>query len=140
MDRYPVVHFELPYEDRDRAAEFYARAFGWGVQKLGPELGDYVVVTTGEVDPVTQRPSEPGVINGGLFRRNDPAQQPSVVVAVDDIHAAMGRVEMAGGEILGGVVPGEPDDIPGVGLYCAVRDSEGNRLGLLEAAARPANA
>lgn len=136
MDAYPVVHFELPYEDRDRAAGFYARAFGWEAEKLGPELGDYVVVTTAELDPSTQRPKEPGVINGGLFRRSDPDQQPSVVVAVGDLRAAMARVEAAGGEVLGGSTPGEPDDIPGVGLYCAVRDSEGNRIGMLQPAPR----
>jgi predicted enzyme related to lactoylglutathione lyase len=28
--------------------------------------------------------------------------------------------------------PGEPDDIPGVGLYCSILDSEGNRVGMLE--------
>lgn len=24
----PVVHFEMPYEDRERLVEFYTRAFG----------------------------------------------------------------------------------------------------------------
>jgi len=28
--------------------------------------------------------------------------------------------------------PGEPDDIPGVGLYCAFIDTEGNRLSMLQ--------
>ena len=25
----PVVHFEMPYEDRMRMAQFYESAFGW---------------------------------------------------------------------------------------------------------------
>ena len=29
-----VVHFEMPYDDRDRMAKFYASAFGWHTQKL----------------------------------------------------------------------------------------------------------
>ena len=40
----PVVHFEMPYEDRNRMADFYSKAFGWKPQMLGPEMGDYVVV------------------------------------------------------------------------------------------------
>lgn len=37
----PVVHFELPVEDRDRASEFYSTVFGWEANKLGPEMGNY---------------------------------------------------------------------------------------------------
>ena len=79
----PVVHFEMPAEDRKRMAEFYARAFGWRTQMLGPEMGNYVVVTTTELDEDgAQR--KPGSINGGFFQRSDdkPDQYPSVVVAV----------------------------------------------------------
>ena len=43
-----VVHFEMPYKDRERAARFYAAAFGWAHQMLGPEMGDYLLVTTAE--------------------------------------------------------------------------------------------
>lgn len=42
----PVVHFEMPYRDRARAAGFYAAAFGWGCENLGPEMGDSLLVTT----------------------------------------------------------------------------------------------
>ena len=41
----PVVHFELPYENRERAAQFYATAFNWKTHFLGPEMGDYVLVS-----------------------------------------------------------------------------------------------
>jgi uncharacterized protein len=30
----PVVHFEMPYDDRQRMAQFYASAFGWQTQLL----------------------------------------------------------------------------------------------------------
>ena len=36
----PVVHFEMPYEDRDRMVRFYEKVFGWKGQKLGPEMGN----------------------------------------------------------------------------------------------------
>ena len=45
----PVVHFEMPYEDKNRMAEFYKQAFSWKAQMMGPEMGDYVVMQTGEV-------------------------------------------------------------------------------------------
>jgi predicted enzyme related to lactoylglutathione lyase len=34
--------------------------------------------------------------------------------------------------VLGGRKPGEPDEIPGVGLYVSFLDTEGNRVGLLQ--------
>ena len=32
----PVVHFELPAEDRERMAAFYTTAFGWQTQLPRP--------------------------------------------------------------------------------------------------------
>lgn len=127
MTRYPVVHFEMPYDDADRAAAFYSAAFGWGMNQFGPEMGNYVTAETSETKD--GRPTEPGHINGGLFPRDPeaPGQHPSVVVGVDDIQAAVARVNEAGGEVLG-----EPIDIPGVGLYVAFLDTEGNRASILQ--------
>jgi uncharacterized protein len=127
----PVVHFEMPYEDRDRMAEFYSKAFGWQAQKLGPEMGDYVVAWTGETDPQTRMVKNPGQINGGFFKRSKPDQVPSIVIAVEDIEAAMKNVEAAGGKVLGGMT-GRFDDIPGIGLYAGFIDSEGNRASMLQ--------
>ena len=64
----PVVHFELPAADSKRMAGFYARAFGWQTKQLGPEMGNYVVVTTTELG-ANQLPKEPGRINGGFFTK-----------------------------------------------------------------------
>ena len=36
----PVVHFEMPYDDRERMATFYQSAFGWQTQMLGQEMGN----------------------------------------------------------------------------------------------------
>ena len=97
----PVVHFEMPYDNRQRMAAFYQSAFGWQTQMLGEEMGHYVVAhTTETVDGMV---STPGTINGGFYERKPdwPAQHPSVVIAVDDIRAAMQQVAAAGGEVLG---------------------------------------
>ena len=132
MKMSPVVHFEMPYEDGKRMADFYAKAFGWQAQMLGQEMGNYVVVSTGETDEKTRMLKQPGMINGGFFKRTKDLQFPSVVINVEDIHAAMKEVEAAGGKVLGGQKPGEPDDIPGVGLYVSFIDTEGNRVGMLQ--------
>jgi len=42
----PVVHFEMPYRERERAARFYTAAFGWQVQMLGQEMGHYLLNTS----------------------------------------------------------------------------------------------
>jgi len=44
----PVVHFELPAEDRERMAAFYTKAFGWEAEMFGPEMRNYTLVTTTE--------------------------------------------------------------------------------------------
>jgi hypothetical protein len=128
-----VVHFEMPYDDRERMAKFYQNAFGWQTRMLGQEMGNYVLATTTESDE--SGPKKPGAINGGFFPKKPdwPAQHPSVVIAVDDIQAAMTNVAKAGGK-----VEGEPLTIPGVREYVAFFDTEGNRVSMLQPAPRNA--
>ena len=122
-----VVHFEMPYEDRDRMAKFYEQTFGWQNQMLGPEMGDYVVTMTTESTP--EGPIKPGAINGGFYQKSPgmPNPYPSVVISVDDIAASMKKIAAAGGKVLG-----EPMDIPGVGRYVSFLDPEGNRVSILQ--------
>ncbi len=127
----PVVHFEMPAEDRDRMAKFYAEAFGWQANKLGSDMGNYVVVTTSETGS-DGFPTKPGRINGGFFMRTKDNQYPSIVIGVEDIHAAMKKVSDAGGKIIGASQGLQPDDIPGIELYISIEDSEGNRVSLLQ--------
>jgi predicted enzyme related to lactoylglutathione lyase len=129
----PVVHFEMPYDNRQRMAAFYQSAFGWQTQMLGEEMGHYVVAHTTET--VNGMVHTPGTINGGFYERKPewPAQHPSVVIAVDDIRAAMQQVAAAGGNVLG-----EPMEIPGIGQYVSFMDTEGNRVSMLQPLPRPA--
>ena len=126
-----VVHFEMPYKDRDRAAQFYEAVFGWQTNKLGPDMGDYLLVTTALPGDSPEVPPQAvlGAINGGLFpyEPGKPGQYPAVVIGVPDILAAMDRVRAAGGEVLG-----EPMAVPGIGDYVAYLDTEGNRNSILQ--------
>lgn len=133
-----VVHFEMGYNDRERMKKFYSDTFGWKMQQMGPEMGNYVVAHTAETDDAGMVKT-PGTINGGFYQKTDDplSHAPSVVISVDDIRAAMKAVEAAGGEILGamddkGQNTMEPMPIPGVGLWISIRDTEGNRVGLLQ--------
>lgn len=132
MSMNPVVHFEMPAEDMQRMVEFYKKAFGWTANQMGPEMGNYAIVMTSEAG-ADGFPTEKGRINGGLFPKTLDNQHPMITIGVDDIRAAMKRVEEAGGKVLGGsFAPGEPDEIPGVGLYCVFVDSEGNRASMMQ--------
>jgi predicted enzyme related to lactoylglutathione lyase len=123
----PVVHFEIPYDDRKRMARFYEAVFGWQIRMLGEDMGNYVLATTTETNE--RGPQRPGAINGGFFARKPdwPAQHPSIVIAVDDVQQAMQQVSAAGGKVLG-----EPMKIPGVGHYVSFIDTEGNRVSMLQ--------
>jgi uncharacterized protein len=124
----PVVHFEMPAEDRKRMADFYTGVFGWKAQMLGEEMGNYVTVSTGETDEKGML-KNPGMINGGFYTKTAdmPEQHPSIVIAVDEIHESMKKVTAAGGKVLG-----EPMEIPGIGWYVSFTDTEGNRVSLLQ--------
>jgi predicted enzyme related to lactoylglutathione lyase len=124
----PVVHFEMPAENRVRMAGFYSTVFGWKTQMLGEDMGNYVTVSTTKSDE-HGRPTMQGAVNGGFYpKREDwPAQYPSIVIAVEEIHASIREVTEAGGAALG-----EPAKIPGIGLYISFYDTEDNHVSLLQ--------
>jgi len=135
----PVVHFEMGYKDKDRMVKFYESVFGWKTEPMGPEMGNYVVAQTTKTDDQGMVQT-PGTINGGFYGKTDSpdSQAPSVVISVDDIHQAIEEVKKAGGEIMGsmdekGKRTMEPQMIPGVGLWISFKDTEGNRVSLLQA-------
>ena len=61
-----VVHFEVPFDDADRARAFYSDVFGWDIQPM-PEF-DYNFVQTGPTEE-NGMPTESGYIGGGMFQR-----------------------------------------------------------------------
>jgi predicted enzyme related to lactoylglutathione lyase len=104
------------------------------MNQMGPEMGNYLLAGTTEVDE-KMMPKEPGAINGGFFDYQDKEgfNVPHLVISVDNLEESMKKVEEAGGKILGGAKgPGTIDDIPGVGRYISFEDSEGNHAGMLQ--------
>jgi len=130
----PVVHFEMPAKDKKRAADFYSNAFGWQMNLLGPEMGNYLIAHTTETDE-NNMAKTPGAINGGFFdyQEKEGFNIPHLVISVDNLEESIKKVEESGGKIIGGVSgPGKIDDIPGVGRYISFQDSEGNHVGMLQ--------
>ncbi len=123
-----VVHFEIPFDDGDRARKFYADTFGWQLMPM-PEMG-YTIVMTGPSDPETG-PSEPGFINGGMFERSEqfPGKGPNVVIDVSSIDEALTKVAEAGG-----AAAGEKMAVGDMGFAAYFTDTEGNLIGLWETA------
>ena len=123
----PVVHFELPYKDGKRAARFYETVFGWKMQELGVESGNYILATTAETDAKPGFPA--GSINVGLYpvKPDWPAQYPSIVIGVENIDEAVENINNNGGRVLG-----EPMEIPGFGIYVSFLDTEGNRNSVIQ--------
>lgn len=123
----PVVHFEMPYEKQGRLTKFYKEVFGWKMEAMGESMGNYVVATTADSDVKPDIPR--GAIGGGFFpKKSDwPAQVTSVVIGVEDIEQFMKKVKKAGGAVLG-----KPIEIPGVGQFISITDTEGNRVSLIQ--------
>ena len=68
-----VVHFEVPYDNGDRARRFYGDVFGWQIHSM-PEM-QYDMVSTGPVSDQGM-PSEPGYVGGGMTQRGDVVSRP----------------------------------------------------------------
>ena len=122
-----VVHFEIPYDDGDRARSFYKEIFDWQLVQM-PEMGGYTLVMTGPSGE--QGPTEPGFINGGMLSRDMAAtRHPVVVVDVPSIDETLQRVPELGGSVVAGkTAVGE------MGFAAYVTDPEGNVVGLWETA------
>lgn len=118
----PVVHFEIPANDLERAQSFYRDTFGWGINPV-PQMS-YTLVMTAPTDE-EGRLRDPGAINGGMLERQGPVTAPIITVQVDDIDAALAQIGQHGGRTLQAKFP--VGDM-GFGAYFA--DCEGNVLGL----------
>ena len=118
-----VSHFEIPYEDQERAQKFYEEVFGWQITKFSDE-GYYLAFTT-KSDPNTMMPSEPGAINGGLLKRDSTAKNPLLVIDVPNIDDHIKKIEDAGGELIMPKV-----SVGDSGFFARVADTEGNVIAI----------
>jgi predicted enzyme related to lactoylglutathione lyase len=121
MDK--AVHFEIPFDDKKRATDFYKQTFGWDLIDIGQM--DYVLAHAAATD-ANNMVTEPGAINGGLFPRSAEAKNPIICFAVASVEEKIKAIESAGGKKIM-----DPVAIPN-GRYARVADSEGNIIGLVD--------
>jgi hypothetical protein len=112
----PVVWFEIPVRDLQRAATFYGELFGWRFGRVENMDPQYLIIDAGDS------------INGGLRAVDDVASGdgPFVYVAVEGLLDIMERAKEFGGS-----VDREPTLISDqAGAYAVLRDPDGNRIGV----------
>jgi len=122
---YKVVHFEFPWDDKERAKSFYETVFKW--KPFEWEQFGYTSWQTGPTNEKMQ-PSEPGFVNGGSSKRDPQMPYPMFYVDVDNIDAILEQIVKNGGEVVRDKIPlGEGGSM---GYLAWFKDSEGNILGL----------
>jgi predicted enzyme related to lactoylglutathione lyase len=117
------AHIEIPADDPARAQRFYEGLFGWTFSTM-PGFDDYALYTTaGGEDRV-----------GGAVGKRDVSAPHAIrnyvqVTSVEDT--------VAKARDLGGTVVEAKAEVPGMGWYAVLADSEGNEFALWQAMPRP---
>lgn len=114
-----VVHFEIPTSDLKKAQDFYGAVFGWQMMQFDEEN----VMTSTTATDEQGMPTEPGAINGSLYKAT--GKTPNIVVEVPDINAHIALIKQHGGTEVDA-----PTTIPQMGIYARCKDPEGNLVGL----------
>ncbi|HEY2945010.1 MAG TPA: VOC family protein [Vicinamibacteria bacterium] len=114
----PVVHFEVVGRDAGALQGFYREAFGWRIE---PQVPGYAMAL----------PNAEDGINGGVGAAPNGAGHVTFYVEVQDLSAALGRIETLGGRRVAG-----PMDVPGGPSIALFSDPEGHVVGLVKAGSR----
>ena len=109
-----ICYVEIPALDIQRSAEFYASAFGWKTRTRG--------------DGSLAFDDGVGQLSGTWVRGRRPMTDAGLLVyiMVDDIESTIGKLRIAGGEIVQPVGADAPE------ITARFRDPGGNVLGLYQ--------
>ena len=121
-----VVHFEVTADDPQRAKKFYGSVFDWSFVESGAEFGNYIICHTTETDKEGM-PQRKGAINGGIMKKDKTAKNTILTVGVESLKDTLDKVNSNGGKVISETV-----EVPGVGLYARVEDTEGNVVSLMQ--------
>ena len=125
-----VVHFEIHAKDQDSIQKFYQEVFDWDIKDMGPQMGNYRLISTGTDEPGSRYTG----INGGINPRHGegPIGGESVnafvcTIEVENIDETLVKIEKAGGTLATHKM-----EIPGVGWLAYRKDPEGNIFGVMQ--------
>jgi uncharacterized protein len=113
----PIVHFEIPADDTDRAKNFYEKTFDWKIRF--DKDTDYYMINTKE---------DCTGIDGGMMKRKMPGQPFMNYITVSSVDEFMKKIKKNGGDI---VMKKTPIGM-NMGAIAAFKDTEGNIIGLHE--------
>jgi predicted enzyme related to lactoylglutathione lyase len=128
------AHFEIQYDDLERAKKFYTDVFGWKIMKYDMPGEPYWAIDTGPKEE-TGLPAGQAGINGGFMKRGG-AKPPMgsgmngycVTMVVDNYDDVAKKILSAGG------MEAMPKfAIPGMAWQGYFMDTEGNTIGLHQA-------
>ena len=114
-----IVHFEVNADDPERAGKFFTDVFNWEIQKWDGPM-DYWLVKTGT-------DNERGIFGGAIMKRMEPGASVFNTIAVENIDETLEKVAGAGGTVVT-----QKSEIPGIGLFAYIKDTEGNTFGVLQ--------
>jgi uncharacterized protein len=107
-----VVHFEvMTGGDAAPLQRFYADAFGWDIDTNNP--GNYGMVQSVGAN-----------LSGGIGASLDGSSHVTVYIGVQDLDAAIAKIESLGGKVAFG-----PMEVPPI-KFAHILDPAGNKLGL----------
>jgi len=133
MSKNPIVHFEIPADNLERAKKFYTKIFGWKIVKFpmpksGSTDGDpYYMVYSADTDK-NHMVKNPGEINGGMMKRKERNQPFMNYISVSSIDKMLPKIKASKGKL---AMP-KTEIGPGMGWIAAFKDTEGNLIGLHE--------
>lgn len=114
----PIVHFEIPADNPRRAQKFYEKTFGWKIKYM-PDYDYYMVKA---------KAGKTG-IDGGMMKRKMKGQPFMNYVFVKSVDATLKKAVRNGAKVAFPKMP-----IGDMGAIAALRDTEGNVIGLHEMA------
>jgi uncharacterized protein len=112
---HPVVHWQALVRDPERAASFYAAAFGWNVDD-GNALGYRAIPANGRG------------IGGGIWPLAEGRSMVQLFVEVPDVDAALAAAQATGAQV---IIPKQV--LPDGDEMAVIADPEGIAWGLMRA-------
>jgi uncharacterized protein len=118
----PVVYFELPAKDMERAKAFYEEVFGW---KIDRTYEPYYQLKTAESTEGGALSDIPGVINGAIQKKTEAIGSLRIVIKVEDIDKTLEKAISKGAKIF---IPKKK--LPSM-YYSVIYDTEGNEINII---------
>lgn len=118
-----VCWFDIPADNTERSKNFYAKLFGWKIEKEAETPMEYFMISSEGSGHSEKHPR----FLGGLLKRKHPAHTITVYIDVPSIDSYAEQVKKLGGQIIS-----TKTAVPGWGYFVVCQDTENNNFALWE--------